>query len=78
MGLAHGNAIRGSAAFFAMLLAATSAPDSPGMDSAQSGQSRPTMPDAIGMRATAMQTVSKFTRRRLRLARRMPDGAQPG
>jgi hypothetical protein len=76
MALAHGNAFRGSAAFFAMLLAANSASDAPGLDTAPAGQTRAATPDAHGARALALQTVSKFTRRRVSLARRPTDGAQ--
>ena len=72
MNLAHSNAFRGSAAFFAMLLAAASslAAEAPAAEISRSDQASPAAPHASPVRALALAGASKFTRRRLPLSQR--------
>ncbi len=79
MGLAQSKAFRGSAAFFAMLLAASSGlgADASGMD-ASFDQGRPALPHAFGGRTLLLPASSKFTRRRLPLARRAIETSSRG
>ena len=77
MGLAHSRTFRGSAAFFAMLLAAASSMGAEpiGSETGPSDQASQAMPRATAGRLVTASAASKFTRRRLPLARRLPDGA---
>ncbi len=80
MGPTPSRTFRGSAAFFAMLLAASSgaAGEFPAPDARPADQTRPASPQAFRGRGPGVVSASKFTRRRLPLARRMTETAQPG
>jgi hypothetical protein len=80
MGLPLSRTFRGSAAFFAMLLAASSGAGAEltGTDNMASDHVHPASPSAIGGRGLSVVAASKFTRRRPPLARRMIENAQRG